>query len=117
MAAIDPDAYRLGARAVWLADQRERAAAIRIPTLDPRRRRRMRSRRRPFPKSLRRLIPGSRLEIIRGASHLANLDKPAEFNRAIDDFLATLEEGVREESWKPISSTRSGPPEASAKER
>ena len=90
MAAIDPDAYRLGARAVWLADQRERTAAIRIPTLilvgdadaitPP-----------ALSEELEAMIPGSRLEIIRDASHLANLDKPAEFNRAIDDFLVTLE--------------------------
>ena len=33
MAAIDPEAFRIGAEAVWLADQRERAAAIRVPTL------------------------------------------------------------------------------------
>ena len=33
MAAIDPAAYRLGAAAVWLADQRDRAAAIDVPTL------------------------------------------------------------------------------------
>jgi pimeloyl-ACP methyl ester carboxylesterase len=37
------------------------------------------------------LIPGSKLQIIPGASHLANLDKPDEFNAAIDGFLATLE--------------------------
>jgi 3-oxoadipate enol-lactonase len=90
MAAIDPDAYRLGARAVWLADQRERTAAIRIPTLilvgdadaitPP-----------ALSEELEAMIPGSRLEIIRDASHLANLDKPAEFNCAIDDFLVTLE--------------------------
>ena len=33
MAAIDPAAYRIGAAAVWLADQRDRAAAIDVPTL------------------------------------------------------------------------------------
>ena len=33
MSAIDPDAYRIGARAVWLADQRERAE--RHPRADP----------------------------------------------------------------------------------
>jgi 3-oxoadipate enol-lactonase len=90
MAAIDPDAYRLGARAVWLADQTERATAVSVPTLilvgdadaitPP-----------ALSEELEAMIPGSRLEIIRDASHLANLDKPAEFNRAIDDFLVTLE--------------------------
>jgi len=91
MAAIEPEAYRIGARAVWLADQRERAAAIRLPTLvlcgdsdaitPP-----------ALSDDLAALIPGSKLHIIEGASHLANLDKPAEFNAAIDDFLATVEE-------------------------
>ena len=38
------------------------------------------------------LIPGSKLNIIAGASHLANLDKPGAFNAAIDDFLAAVEE-------------------------
>jgi 3-oxoadipate enol-lactonase len=91
MAAIEPEAYRLGVSAVWLADQRERAAAIRVPTLvicgdedaitPP-----------ALSEELAALIPGSRLNIIAGASHLANLDKSAEFNRAIDGFLATIEE-------------------------
>ena len=90
MARIDPEAYRTGARAVWLADQRERAAAIRIPTLvicgdedaitPP-----------ALSKELVSLIPGSKLQILKGASHLANLDKPAEFNRVIDDFLSAVE--------------------------
>ena len=90
MARIDPDAYRLGARAVWLADQRGRAAAIDVPTLTvcgdedaitpP-----------ELSEELVSLIEGSRYVEIPGASHLANLDKPADFNRIIDDFLATVE--------------------------
>lgn len=93
MAAIDPDAYRIGAKAVWLADQRERAAAIRVPTLilvgdadaitPP-----------ALSEELNAMIPGSRLEVIHDASHLANLDKPAEFNRAVDDFLSAVEREV-----------------------
>ena len=90
MAAIDPEAYRVGARAVWLADQHERAAAIRAPTLvicgeedaitPP-----------SLSEELVSLIRDSKLSIIPGASHLANLDRPDEFNAAIDGFLATLE--------------------------
>ena len=90
MSAIDPEAYRLGARAVWLADQTERAAAIRAPTLvivgdedaitPP-----------VLSEELATLIPNARLDVIHGASHLANLDKPAEFNRSIDDFLSDVE--------------------------
>ena len=91
MAAIDPQAYRIGARAVWLADQRERVAQIRIPTLilvgsdDP-----------VTPPALSEelagQIPNARLSVIAGASHLANLDKPAEFNAEIDAFLGEAEE-------------------------
>ena len=33
MARIDPAAFRIGAQAVWLADQADRADAIRVPTL------------------------------------------------------------------------------------
>ena len=90
MARIDPAAYRLGARAVWLADQHDRAAAIRIPSLaicgdedaitPP-----------ALSEELVSLIPGSKLRIIEGASHLANLDEPEEFNAAIDDFLSAVE--------------------------
>ena len=90
MAAIDPEAYRIGARAVWLADQQGRAAAIRVPTLilcgdadaitPP-----------ALSEELATLIPGSKLQILEGASHLANLDRPEEFNAAIDDFLAAIE--------------------------
>jgi 3-oxoadipate enol-lactonase len=90
MARIDPEAYRIGARAVWLADQRKRAAAILAPTLiicgdedaitPP-----------SLSEELAALIPHSRLRIIEGASHLANLDCPDEFNRSIEDFLSELE--------------------------
>lgn len=90
MAAIDPAAYRIGAEAVWLADQRERARAIRIPTLilcgdDDR----------PTPPELSRdlqsLIAGSRLQMIARAGHLTNLEQPAPFNAAIDQFLREVE--------------------------
>jgi 3-oxoadipate enol-lactonase len=90
MARIDPEAYRIGARAVWLADQRERAAAIQAPALlicgeadaitPPR-----------LSEELAALIPNSRLGVIEGASHLANLDEPDDFNRLIEDFLSEVE--------------------------
>ena len=90
MAGIDPEAYRIAAEAVWLADQRERARDIRVPTLiicgeDDK----------PTPPELSRqlhqLIPHSRLEMIANAGHLANIEQPAEFNRIVDDFLAGAE--------------------------
>ncbi|HEX8920737.1 MAG TPA: alpha/beta fold hydrolase [Pyrinomonadaceae bacterium] len=40
---------------------------------------------------MRREIRGSRLELIEGASHLSNLERPAEFNRALLDFLDALQ--------------------------
>ena len=89
MSRIDPAAYRTGAEAVWLADQRNRAEAIRVPTLiicgeeD-----------KPTPPvlshELQSMIPGSRLEMIRGAGHLTNLEKPAEFNGIVSRFLHDL---------------------------
>jgi pimeloyl-ACP methyl ester carboxylesterase len=36
---------------------------------------------------MRREIRGSRLEVIEGAAHVSNLERPAEFNRALTEFL------------------------------
>ena len=87
MSAIDPAAYRIGAAAVWLADQRERAAAIDIPTLilvgeedgitPP-----------DLSDELHRLIRGSTLRRIAAAGHLANAEQPQAFNKAIESFLS-----------------------------
>ena len=89
MAGIDPAAYRIGAEAVWLADQRDRAEQIRVPTLvlvgdqdlitPP-----------DLSNELVDLIPDARMQVIAGAGHLSNLEKPGVFNRAVDDFLADL---------------------------
>ena len=40
---------------------------------------------------MRREIRGSRLEVIDGAAHISNIERPAEFNRALADFLQTLQ--------------------------
>jgi 3-oxoadipate enol-lactonase len=90
MARIDPAAYRIGAEAVWLADQRGRARAVEVPTLvicgeeD-----------RPTPPELSRelqgIIPGARLAMIARAGHLTNLEQPDEFNRLVDQFLTGVE--------------------------
>jgi len=87
MAAIDPEAYRLGAAAVWLADQRAQAAAVKAPTLilvgdedcitPP-----------ALSGVLASLIKGARFEVIARAGHLSNLEQPAAFNSAVDRFLA-----------------------------
>jgi 3-oxoadipate enol-lactonase len=91
MGRIDPAAYRQGAQAVWLADQRDRAAAIAVPTLilvgdedritPP-----------ALSQDLAELVPSSALEVIAGAGHLANLEQPAAFNRSVKAFLAGVDE-------------------------
>jgi 3-oxoadipate enol-lactonase len=90
MARIDPAAYRTGAQAVWLADQRDRAAAIRVPTLVV-----VGDQDRVTPvglsEELRDLVAGARLQIIASAGHLTNLEKPDEFNRLVDAFLDEIE--------------------------
>ena len=40
---------------------------------------------------MRREIRGSRLEIIPGAGHISNLERPDEFNRALSEFLRALQ--------------------------
>ena len=86
MAAIDPAAYRIGAEAVWLAEQEERAALIRCPTLVlcgtedrvtlP-----------ALSTALAKLIPGAAYEPIERAGHLSNLERPAEFNALVGAFI------------------------------
>ena len=90
MSAIDPAAYVLGAQAVWLADQRDRAVSIGVPTLvlvgdedgitPP-----------ALSTELAALIAGSRLQVIEGAGHLANIEQPVAFNAAIDEFLSEID--------------------------
>jgi 3-oxoadipate enol-lactonase len=86
MAAIDPDAYRTGAGAVWLARQEERAAAIRCPALvlcgaddritPP-----------ALSTALAKLIPGAVYEPIERAGHLSNLERPEDFNTLVGAFV------------------------------
>jgi len=87
MSRIDPAAYRIGAEAVWLADQRDRASAIGVPTfvlvgdqdsITPI----------ALSSELTDLIPNARMQVIAGAGHLINLEKPGEFNRIVEDFIS-----------------------------
>ena len=90
MARIDPEAFRIGAEAVWLADQRDRAAQIAVPTLvlvggedrvtPP-----------ELSEELAALIAGAEMRTLAGAGHLANIERPADFNEAIDEFLERVE--------------------------
>jgi len=41
-------------------------------------------------------IAGSRLEMIEGAGHVSNLERPAEFNRALVTFLGDVQGGGRD---------------------
>jgi 3-oxoadipate enol-lactonase len=86
MGRIAPAAYRIGAEAVWLADQSERAHEIRVPTLvvcgaqdhvtPP-----------ALSHALQQLIPGARYEPIEGAGHLSNLERPDAFNTLVGAFI------------------------------
>ena len=86
MARIDASAFCIGARAVWLADQRERAGEIRAPALvlcgtedhvtPP-----------ALSRELTQLIPGARYEAIERAGHLTNLERPEEFNTLVGAFI------------------------------
>jgi len=90
MSRISPFAYRIGAEAVWLADQRERAQALDTPTLilvgdqdfiTPA----------DLSNELLDLIAQARMQVIAGAGHLTNLEQPDEFNRLVNNFLAEIE--------------------------
>ncbi len=86
MSRIDPEAYRIGAEAVWLADQQDRCDDVRAPTLvlcgtldritPP-----------ALSQTLAKLIPGARYEPIEGAGHLSNLERPGEFNTLLGAFI------------------------------
>ena len=90
MARIDPAAYRIGAEAVWLADQGERAHAIRVPTLvlcgsedtvtPP-----------ALSLALTQLVPGARSELIEGAGHISNLEQPEAFNALVAAFVRSVD--------------------------
>jgi 3-oxoadipate enol-lactonase len=86
MARIDPEAYRVGAKAVWLAEQRERAAAIRLPTLVL-----CGSEDRVTPPALStalaRMIPGAQYVAVEHAGHISNLERPVEFNTLVGAFV------------------------------
>jgi len=71
---------------VWLADQSERVHDIRVPTLVL-----CGDQDRVTPPALSRelaqMIPGARSEIIEGAGHLTNLERPDAFNTLVGAFI------------------------------
>jgi 3-oxoadipate enol-lactonase len=86
MGNIDPAAFRIGAEAVWLAEQRDRAEHIRVPTLVL-----CGTEDRITPPALSRelthLIPGARYEEIDRAGHLTNLEQAEAFNTLVSAFI------------------------------
>ena len=90
MRRIDPDAFRIGAEAVWLADQRDRAQAIAVPTLvlvggddsvtPPR-----------LSRDLADMIAGAELHSLAGAGHLSNIERPSDFNEVVESFIRRAE--------------------------
>ncbi|MEO8547021.1 MAG: alpha/beta fold hydrolase [Sphingomicrobium sp.] len=90
MARIDPNAFRIGTEAVWLANQRDRVAKIAVPTLvlvgdhdtitPP-----------ALSEALANAIPGARLQIIAGAGHLTNIEMPDHFNAIAETFIRGVE--------------------------
>ncbi|HEX6603418.1 MAG TPA: alpha/beta fold hydrolase, partial [Sphingomicrobium sp.] len=86
MARIDPAAYVIASEAVWLADQRERAAAIRVPTLvlcgtddkvtPP-----------ALSRELAQLIPGATCELIERSGHISNLEQADAFDTLVGAFI------------------------------
>jgi 3-oxoadipate enol-lactonase len=90
MARIDPDAFRVGAAAVWLADQRDRVAKIQAPVLIL-----CGDQDRVTPPDLSRelaeAIAGAELHILAGAGHLSNIERPGDFNSAVEEFIARVE--------------------------
>lgn len=85
MADFHPAGFRLMAKVVAHADTRELLPRVRVPTLliwgDA-------DKRAPLSvgQAIGDAIPGARLEIIPGAGHLSNLERPTEFNRLVRDF-------------------------------
>ena len=90
MSRIDPAAYRTGAEAVWLADQRDRVSTIARPTLvivgdqdfitpiD-------------LSNELVDLVPHARMQVIADAGHLSNLEKPDAFNTLVEEFVRSAD--------------------------
>ena len=79
-------AYLIGAEAVWLANQSDRAGQIRVPTLVL-----CGSEDKVTPPALSRelthLIPGARYEEIGRSGHLSNLEQPEAFNTLVGAFI------------------------------
>ncbi len=91
MAAKDKASYRRSSEVLWVADMREVAATVNVPTLvlvgseD---------RITPLPLSaeLARLVPRATLRIVTDAGHLTNEERPAAFNQALAEHLVASQD-------------------------
>jgi pimeloyl-ACP methyl ester carboxylesterase len=89
MADFHPTGFRLMATALARADTRELLANVNIPTLliwgDA-------DKRSPLQvgQAMCDAIPNARLEVIRAAGHLSNLERPNEFNETVRNFCLSL---------------------------
>lgn len=89
MERIVPSAFRFASHAVWLADQRDRAPSITVPTLilcgvsdrvtPP-----------ALSEGLATLIDGSQIGLIASAGHLPNLEQPDAFNAEAEKFISDI---------------------------
>jgi pimeloyl-ACP methyl ester carboxylesterase len=89
MADFHPTGFRLMAAALARADTRELLPKIGVPTLliwgDADARAPLR-----VGHAIRDAIPGARLEVLHGAGHLSNLERPIEFDALVRDFCLRL---------------------------
>jgi 3-oxoadipate enol-lactonase len=102
MAAKDPACYRRSNEVLWGADMRRVAATVRVPALvlvgeldritPP-----------VLSEELAGLLPGARLEVISGAGHLSNEERPAEFNRAVRRFVDPTPSSPRNSGWRKVA--------------
>jgi len=89
MADFHPIGFRLMATALAHADTRPLLETINVPTLliwgDA-------DKRSPLSvgQAMRDAIPGARLEVVSGAGHLSNLERPREFNEIVRRFCLSL---------------------------
>jgi 3-oxoadipate enol-lactonase len=84
--SVDPEGYARCCEALARFDVRAELAGIHAPTLvvsgehDP-------TAPPEIGESMASLVPGARFELIAGAAHLANVERPADFNRLLEGFL------------------------------
>lgn len=89
MLDFHPAGFRLMATAIARADNRSLLQTIKVPTLiiwgDA-------DKRAPLSvaRQFHETIPDSKLEIISGAGHLSNMERPTQFNKIVKDFCLTI---------------------------